>query len=307
MIRPSGMAHAEKCAYSVELAERFPETSEAAERGGLVDGQNSDALKHGTPVTDRDAKACLAALAGLELAGEVLVQEKVALVDPETGAVLTEGTPDVQVVGADTVATVDWKKREQYYAGYLAEPDDNLQLHAYSIARGLVRGARAYQNFIVLFGDGEAEVLRSRVYPQAEWWPFIERIRAIQDKPRIPAPGPHCQNCWQRWLCGSYRERAKLALTLLPQTTELGASLTDEQAVELAQRAEQVKAAAGLALDMVKAHLRAGGKVEAGGKRFVATVMPGRRTADVEALERDGLIKYIRKGAGYERWTWRKA
>lgn len=307
MIRPSALAVAEKCAYSADLAERFPETSEAAERGSSVDGQNSDTLKRGVPATDKDAKACLAALAALELPGQVLVQEKVALVDPETGAVLTEGTPDVQVVGVDAVATVDWKKREQYFAGYLAEPDDNLQLHAYSIARGLERGARSYQNFLVLFGDGEAEVLRSRVYHQSEWWPFIERIRAIQDKERIPAPGPHCQNCWQRWLCGSYRERAKLALTLLPQTTELGAALTDEQAAELVQRAEQVKAAAGLALDMVKAHLRAGGKVEAGGKRYVATVMPGRRTADVDALERDGLVQYLRKGAGFERWTWRKA
>jgi hypothetical protein len=309
MIRPSSLPVAEKCAYSTALAERFPETSENAERGNAVDAEITAALRAGTTPQGKDARACVATFRELvtERNADLYVQELVALHDPETGAVLTEGTPDVQAVApGQPLITVDWKKREQYFAGYLAEPDDNLQLHAYSVARGLLAGAESYENVLVLFGDGEAEVLRSRVYAQPEWWPFIERIRAIQDKERIPAPGAHCQNCWQRWLCDSYRERAKLALTIISQsTTELGAAITDEQAAELAVRAEQVKNAATMALDLVKAHHRHGGRVEVGGKRYVPTMLPGRRTADVAALERDGLVQYIRKGAGYERWTWR--
>jgi hypothetical protein len=304
-VRPSALSQAESCAHFLELAERFPETSIYAARGSEVDAQNTAAILDGAAAKDRDAIACLKALQDLQLEGEIHAQEKVSLVDPDTGTILTEGTPDVQVVSPSLVATVDWKKREQQFAGYLADPDDNLQLHAYSLATALARGVGSYQNILILFGGGKAEAKLSRVYPIPEWIPFLDRIRAVQWKERTPSPGAHCANCWQRWVCSSYRERAKLALTLLP-STELG-PLTDEQAALLVERAEQVKAAVNLALDMAKAHQRQGGAIRsASGKVYLPTVCSGRKSADIEALEEAGLTQYIREGESYERWTWKK-
>jgi hypothetical protein len=307
-VRPSSLNHAENCAYFIELAQRFPETSLYAARGNDVDAQNTAAILRGVETKDRDAIACIKALQALNLEGEIHAQEKVSLVDPDSGSVLTEGTPDVQVVGPQLVTTVDWKKREQQFAGYLADPDENLQLHAYSLATALARGVGSYQNVLILFGGGRAEAVHSQVYPIPRWLPFLERIRAVQWKPRTPTPGAHCANCWQRWVCSSYRERAKLALTLLPAGEMEGLGpLTDEQAALLVERAEQVKAAVNLALDLAKAHHRAGGVIRAAnGKAYLPTVCSGRKTADLEALEADGLTKYIREGESYERWTWKK-
>lgn len=296
----------EKCGWVAELAERFPETNENIQRGAAVDMANTDAVLGKAEPKDADARACMAVAREVLSDGtwDLRAQEKVQLHDPETGALLTEGTPDVQALAHDEVVTIDWKKREQWLNGYLAAPDDNLQLHTYSIARCLATGAKRYRNVLVVFGDGQAEALLSRWFEASDWWPLIERIRVIQAKERIPAPGAHCQTCWHRWLCENYRERAQLATAMLHGIREIG-PLTDEQAGELALRALAVKAAAEVALDLVKAHAKNGGVVRSNGKVYLPTQMPGRRTADVNALERDGLGDYVRKGDPYERWTWR--
>lgn len=313
MIRPSSLGLGEKCTHFVDLAEQFPETSENAERGNVVDEQVSAeiASQRQTFATDADAMACAdlfhTKIDIVQGRCELSTHEKLSLFDPDTGDLLTEGTPDVQVYACDAhlVKTVDWKKREQYYSGYLSDPDENLQLHAYSLAKAFAVGATGYQNIIVLFGDGKAEAIEGKVFQIHEWNPILDRIRKVQAKPRTPAPGAHCANCWQRWVCGSYRERAKLGLTLLGDNAVAG-PLSDEQAALLVERATAVKQAAELALDLAKAHQRGGGKIVKDGKRYVPTVCQGRETGNVDMLRADGLTKYIKKGASYDRWTWRK-
>jgi hypothetical protein len=311
MIRPSSLSLAESCTYFVKLQEKFPETSEYANRGNVVDDQNTAHLLGKAEANDPDALACISKLADIKDSivspGRFLyVQEKVQLFDPDTGNLLVEGTPDVQI-GSErkTLYTVDWKKREQYYAGYLPPPDQNLQLHAYSVARCLSSSYESYQNIIILFGDGEAEAVGSEIYSLAESVPFIERIRKIQEKPMTPTPGAHCHNCYQRWVCDSYRERAKLAMTLL-RDTELTGTITDEQAAQLAHASKVAADASKLAKELAQAHYRSGGVVALDGKRYVPVLCQGRATADVDRLRKDGMDKYIRKGEQYERWLWKK-
>lgn len=308
MIRPSSLGLAEKCSHFVDLAEKYPETSEAAERGNVVDEEISAALSGKAPPSDADAIACTNLFGGEILPpnnAAVSLHEKVILYDPDTGETLTEGTPDVQILYGRLVITVDWKKREQYYSGYLSDPDDNLQLHSYSLAKAFAAGATSYQNIIVIFGDGKAEAVEGRVFVIHEWNPILDRIRKVQAKERTPSPGAHCANCWQRWVCGSYRERAKLGLTLLGDGTISG-PLSDEQAALLVERATAVKQAAELALDLAKAHQRGGGHIVKDGKQYVPTVCQGRETGNVEMLRADGLTKYIKKGASFDRWGWRR-
>lgn len=307
MIRPSLLVHADLCGLVAKLAEEYPEASEFTARGNVVDEQNTAALVKGAAPTDADARACVDWFHRTFTDATPMVQERVSLHDPDTGEMLTEGTPDVQVLSEDgeELVTVDWKKREQFFAGNLPGPDDNLQAHAYSLAKALEVGAQRYRNVLVLFGDGEARPLESAVYERADWWPFIDRIRAIQDKERVATPGSHCVSCYSRAVCPSNRERTALALTLLPKG-DVG-KLTDAQAGELVLRAKMVREAADLAMDLAKAHFNGGGSVTDGhGKAWRPLMMPGRRTADVDALEAAGLTQYVRKGEPYPQWRWGK-
>lgn len=203
-----------------------------------------------------------------------------------------------------SLTTADWKKREQYDAGILVGPDDNLQLHAYSIARGTLVNADRYRNALVLFGDGEVDPIYSRWYPRREWGQWIERIRAVQVKPPIAHPGAHCHSCYQRGVCSNYRERAALAMAVIGE--QLPDKLSDNQAAELVMRAQLVQAAAKLALEMAQAHVESGGRIEADGKLYRPVAMPGRKSADIKGLERDGLGQYVKKGEGYSQWRWLK-
>lgn len=306
MIRPSLLNAVERCGLVAKLAEEYPEASAYTKRGNEVDEQVTIEARGGKPAHDADAQACIRWLTD-KCAGRVaIIQEKVRLTDPRTGVLISEGTPDIQIPDPALVVTIDWKKREQYAAGLLAHPDDSLQLHTYSLARALLVGAEAYQNVAVLFGGGEVEALESRVYPAAEWWPIIDRIKAVQGKEAIASPGAHCHGCYQRWVCPSYRERAKLATSLLEQDPR-ALQLTDETAAELLMRAELVEDAADLAKKMVQEHVRKGGRVQRDGKRYLPVIQKGRRSANVEALEAAGLHEYVRQGAPFDRWIWKRA
>jgi hypothetical protein len=308
-VRPSAQGAAERCGYVSVLAREFPETNENIERGNAVDGQAGREMAGGPKATDEDARACVTVARNIlgDAPWKLRVQEKVVLRDPDTGEEMGPGgTPDMQAIGESGLITFDWKKREQWFNGYLAHPNENLQLDYYSLATCLDLGLPRYRNILVLFGDGKAEAQVSEAFEADDWWPKIERIRAIQTRDETASPGPHCQGCWQRWVCKHYHARAQMAVALMPDGTKEIGPLTDEQAGELASRALAVKAAVELALDLVKAHHRNGGAVVAGGKRYAPSMMPGKRTADLKLIEREGLTRFIKQGEPYERWIWKK-
>lgn len=304
-VRPSLANRVEECGLVAKLAEEYPETNDNIERGNEVDLQFTAGLVKDVVPLDADARACVEWVR-TNLAGYTLhVKEKVELTDPETGKMLTRGEPDIQGVDKelDAVETVDVKKREQYFAGHLPGPDDNLQLHIYSLARALKSGAQRYRNTILLFGDGEVEPVQGKWHPADEWWPFLERVRAVQTKERNANPGARCGRCYSREVCPSYRERARLAMTVIEEDVKTLA-LTDETARELLMRAEAVIDAAELAKKLVRAYAEAGGKIEAGGKVYKPIMMPGKKSADVKSLLAAGLNDHIKTGAPFPQWRW---
>lgn len=308
-VRPSSLNLARFCALSPVLSERFGHRNEATERGNDVDAQVTAELVDGVVAHDRDARAVLGWIAdNLAGASELRAQQGVRLLDPDTGGLLTEGTPDLVAVSGDAVTVIDYKKREQMLAGRLATPDDNLQLHAYALAEVMRLDARAYVVTLLLFGDGEAEALSSEVYTPETWGPVLGAIRRIQDQqeenPRATT-GAHCLACYPRAHCPAWLLPAAPA-ELEPLTKPGGLTAENRGRALLATIALEELAAK--AKEALKADVAANGPIVVGDRKWAPVVMPGRAGVDTKALERDGLLeKYTRKGRPFEQHRWVKS
>lgn len=311
MIRPSSLAIARFCQLSPVLSERFPHRSEATDRGSAVDAQASAAIAGGPEATDADAKAVTSWVAEALSGHWTRVQVPVELYDPASGGLITKGTADLVAFREEDrhLTVLDFKKREQLYAGRLSEPDDNDQLHAYALGEALRLEADTYQTVLLLFGDGEVEARFSQVYDSRTWAPILERIRSIQldqeDDPR-PTSGDHCARCWPREHCPSWVLPAHQGPTELEALTTPG-GLT----LETAPRALMAVLALQEVVKKAKERLQGfardnGGAIVVGDRRWAPVEMPGRPTADVKALEAAGLSQYVRRGAPYEQWRWGK-
>ena len=305
MVRCSALQLAEDCALAPALATQYPETSKYARRGSELHLE----IATGMAVTPEARLA----LAWLDQQGKVLGKEiPVELLDPETGEVITKGTVDAALETADDIgpvlAIVDFKSGA---SAYVTDPDRNLQLHAYGIALAQQLGYDRYVLMLAFLREDGVEELRSQVIGGTEQWVMFHRIVAIQGRKPEANPGPWCSDCFQSVVCPSFRERVKLALTLLPSASEHVnggplPELTAESAAALVARIDNVKEALEIAEDMAKGYVRRGGQVVVNGKLWEPSMVPGRRTADVEALTNAGLSQFIKAGRPYERWTWRK-
>lgn len=329
MIRPSSLSIAERCELAPVLAEEFPTTNANIERGNLVDLQVSRRLLGGAPATDPDALAVLAWITEtLGFTGaEGFPQETIALVDPDSGEVLTEGTADYAHVKDGLVTIVDYKKREQYFAGRLADPDENMQLHAYGLAWALRYGANAYRTVILLFGDGEVQPIWSTncytAVPWGEgvnatpWLPYLDRIRAVQarkgeraakglGRPR-PTEGPHCVQCYQRLHCPAWMYPAAEGGTQLAPLAKPG-GITKDNAGPLLLYVLAVREAADRAQEMLKAFaMENGGQIVVGERKWKPVTMPGRKSGpSVAELEANNLGHLVRQGQPYQQWRMTK-
>lgn len=311
MIRPSALTIAEDCDLAPVLAERFPTRSAATDRGGDVDGQATGELAGGPAATDPDARA-IVSWVRRELDGrELHVQEAVALYDPDTGGLLTRGTPDIVAEALPiSVEVVDIKKREQYLAGRLLEPDRDLQTHAYSLARVQVTKARRYRKCLLLFGDGSVEALWSKWYEAPDWAPVLDRIRAIEMRqvsdPRGTA-GPHCVRCYPRLHCPHWTLPAHTGPTELEPLTAPG-GLTAENAGRALVATLALEEVAERAKEQLRAFVKEHGPIVVGDRKWGPIRMPGRVGVDTKALEAAGLYeKFSRRGAPFEQYRWGRA
>ena len=295
MIRPSSLSIAKHCALSPVLSERYPSTSVATERGNAVDAQvtawlqgavNSDAP------TDPDAGACIDWIRENFDGSRVVAQGRVELMDLDTGALITGGTPDIVVRrGAETIV-IDLKKREQYDSGRLADPDDNDQLHAYALASTPEGGS--YRLCLLLFGGGRVEPIWSKqAYTAENWAPILARIVEVNER-RDPNPkgisGDHCAQCWPRIHCPHWAKR-----------TESDPDPADGPALLLAAKAseENAKRWRELARDAVDYR----GPFRVGAQEFRRIMVPGRVTVDSDALEQAGLYeRFSRVGRAFPQY-----
>lgn len=290
MIRPSSLSIARFCQLSPVLSEQFPSRSEATDRGNEVDGQVTAEIRDGVVATDGDARACIDWLSANLDAGGLVVQVPVRLSDPDTGGLLTAGTPDVVHLNGDhsVVTVVDLKKREQMLAGRLAAPDDNLQLHAYALAEASRVGAQAYRLCLLLFGDGEVEEQWSRVYTVETWAPALEEIRAIQDQQSaspVATSGPHCLACYPRVHCPSWTLPALQGPSEMEPFTRPG-GLTVENFPRALAAKKALEDVAKLADAQLKAFADAnGGSVPMGGGKVYRPVWSkGKAYIDTDAM-----------------------
>lgn len=317
MIRPSSLTLAEHCELAPVLASEYPETNANIERGNTVDREVSRELLGGDEATDPDAVACIAWLKteginGTAPLGFLAVQETVGLCDPETGELITRGTPDIVFIWENRVYVIDLKKREQYFAGRLTDVDRSLQLHAYAQAWAIRAGATSYKLAYLLFGDGEASFLWSQVFEMAESRNFLDRMRRIVDKSNAnaargtrptPTMGPHCTQCYQRlhcpsWLLPAY-EGESGALTVLTSPGGLtrdnaGTALMAVMAME--EMAEKAK-------EILKAFATDNGPIVMGDRQWGPVTMPAKRSGPtLKELEALNLTHLIKPGKPFQSW-----
>lgn len=332
MIRPSSLTLAEHCELAPVLASEYPETNSNIERGNTVDREVCRELLGGDLATDPDAMACLAWLAneGINATaplGFLAVQEQVSLCDPQTGELITRGTPDIVFiwdsalrkaapedapVPENRVYVIDLKKREQYFAGRLTDVDRSLQLHAYAQAWAIRAGASSYKLAYLMFGDGEASFLWSRVFEMAESRNFLDRMRRIVEKSNAnasrgtrPAPtmGPHCTQCYQRlhcpsWLLPAYQGESGALSVLTSQggltVDNAGTALMAVMAME--EMAEKAK-------EILKAFATENGPIVMGDRQWGPVTMPAKRSGPtLKELEALNLMHLIKPGKPFQSW-----
>jgi hypothetical protein len=307
-IRPSALTLAERCELAPALAAEFPHTNEAIERGNLVDSQVTEEIRGGAIAEDPDSRAIVQWVKEHMGEGTVRVQEKVSLYDPDTGELLTEGTPDLAGTDLFQLGTliVDMKKREQWYAANLPPPDESLQLLAYGLAVMLTQGTPEFQACALLFGDGEVEPLWSRTYTVVEARPILNRIRAIAARERargdtrpLGVSGPHCTACFQRKRCRHWLP-PEGATTLAPYAA---AGITRANAQKAYLLYKQLDDAKTILRSMLEDHVAAEGPIPVGeDKQWGPITWPARESVDLRALKADGLDKYIRRGQPSVQW-----
>lgn len=301
MIRPSQLQIAEKCGLAPVLAAQFPETSEAASRGTRIHEEIANCLRlSGCTPTTLQAAWALEWLAASGLAA-AHIEHPVVLTDPESGEEITSGTADLIAVDLkqDYPVVIDWKSGRPE-----SQPpvEESLQLAAYAIGYAIACGAEGVAWRMVFVDERVASPV---VYvDHADMWPWIARIKAAATKKPEATPGEHCGRCYQRKVCGSYRERATTTSALVQLAT---LEMTSDVAREIVLRLPAIREACDMAEEMAKAYVRAGGDVEADGKRWGPAMVAGRRSGpSVKELEEQGLGRLVKQGSPSERWSWRK-
>lgn len=313
MIRPSMLGRAELCGLAPVLALAYPETSAYADDGSETHRQIKAALTGGSlEELNPEATAAVAfvhrliaeARADTNADVRVYIEHPLVLRDPESGEVLTEGTGDVVLVYGNDVLSVDWKTGRQEG---LPHPNENKQIRAYAAAAALEFNKPNARGAAVLFRDGEVVPLVSDAY---DLWDIIDQTRAINRIGPEARPGIHCQGCFQRHVCPSWRERAVTGLALLGRGLEDPAlhQLDPGSAAELLVAVKAVREAADNAESMVRSFVQGGGRVEKDGQVYDRGMVNGRRSGpSVQDLETLGLTHLIRPGRPYEQWRWRRA
>jgi hypothetical protein len=306
MVRPSALALAEKCGLSVDLAERFPEQGPWAAAGKAVHAEIEAWVKTKAEPTSPAAQAARDILLAYD-GWAIHCEERITLVDPETGDRITEGTPDIIAIGPEAqIVVIDWKSG---WAGHVPDPDDNLQLLAYGAAAVVKYGGSTLQVTIAkrLFDPNKRVILHSRLMTPDEIWPIIDRIAAVERNRTSEAQrGLHCGSCFSRARCYAWMLPAHEGEGPLVPFTQPEVELTNDQRVRALMACDAMEDAIELVRARIKADVETGIDVVADGKVYRPITCKGKESASVKELREAGMIQFIRRGADYPRWQWVK-
>ncbi len=321
-VRPSGLQIAEKCSRAPWLSHRYPEGNANTRKGDEVDDDVSKVLVEGGEAATKEGAALAAWARGrFSATAKFFVKHKVQLLDPLTGELITEGTPDLLVLDGNRLVDVDWKKKGQLYAGYLEMPDNNLQQMAYAVAAGMEFSVEEVQIVLACFDDKGITPIEGPVLEGSAWWPLIDRIKAV---PHVDLEGPepeadkgdHCDGCYQKMHCTAYLLPAtleKVPVELVP-FAEPGTGLTLNEALQALdwvdradaaiKRAEKIR---DLAKGQIQTFVRVNGPLRRGSEEYVMTPTTGKRTGPkFEELEELGLGHLIKPGKPGVSFGWKK-
>lgn len=293
------LAQLEQCGLSAKLAQEHAEASADISGSRLVKIEIARAYHAKDQAQVQEAHTALRWLTS-EPGHIVTLGEEVDLSDKDTGEVLVTGRPGAILEEPGLV--IAWMMGEQFDG---VEPDDDIGLIAMGLAKLWGRPFRVAH--VVLNGD-DVFPRRSAEIAPARHPALLERIRAAASRPRIACPGDWCGACRVNVHCDSWRARTSYALTVFKIFNEGTAELeiTNENASELALRIKAVEKAAELASKQLKAFVRNGGRCVVNGKAYTPGQCSGKLSVDVKQLEADGLTQYIKQGAPYETWTWKR-
>jgi hypothetical protein len=230
---------------------------------------------------------------------------QLTLEDPETGELITRGTCDLVIDDDGDVTIVDWKSGRPEYVD---EPEQNAQLWCYAASYAVSNSSRSVRVALAFLADGHVDVRVSEPRDQQAMWAVIEEIAAISRRPPVASAGPWCETrCWVRHLCETWRGRAATAIAAITgEAPRDEIVMTDSVASRMAERLDIAKRALALVEEMVRGHVRSGGRVVVNGKELLPSMRAGRAAADIDAMRRDGLTQYLKIGKPYETWNWRK-
>lgn len=254
------------------------------------------------------------------------VQERLELADPETGEILTAGTPDLMCLHRTEprFVDIDWKKMGQLWVGHLQKPDENDQQLAYVVAFWLQasKTRKIESAKIILAGWDETQVrpFESQPITEHRLTEVIESIRAIppvdQEAPQPEAAvGEHCDHCWQRLHCDEHLLPGAIATQAglpAPFSEFVGGELTVETTVKALawlDRAESVLAEAAKIVKLVRgnadAYVTQNGPVAVAELCYGPQPVKGKRGgATIKTLEAEGLQRLIREGKESVKCKW---
>jgi hypothetical protein len=257
------------------------------------------------------------------------VQEHVELLDPETGEVLTAGTPDLLCLHRTdpVLVDIDWKKSGQLYAGHLQKPDQNIQQLAYVTAAwlkySLTRKIERAKIILACWDDKKVIALASADITESRLTEIVERVRAVPpvdvDGPQPEASvGEHCDHCWQRLHCDEHLLPVAVVTKAglpAPFAEFVGGELTAETTIKALQWLESAKrllSEAKKIVDLVEgnadAYVTQNGAVVVGEMAYGPQPTKGKRAgATVKTLEAEGLHRLIRPATEGTTCKWYRA
>ena len=340
-VRPSSLQLAEECPLAPYLSTVYPASHVNTREGLSVDGQVTTILKSllsgdtsDLPTDDEILPETEKILEWLERTypieqWEYLVQERVELLDPETGETLTAGTPDLLCLHRTRpiIVDIDWKKRGQMWAGHMKKPDDNMQQLAYVAAAwlkySLIRKIETAKVVLACWDANGVTPLESSDIGEDRLAEIVDRIRAVPpvdlDKPRPEAAvGEHCLHCYQRMHCPEHLLPAAVAAQAglpAPLAEFAGQDLTQETVVKALtwlDSADNILKAAKKIRDLVEgnvdAYVAQHGPVVIGEMQYgPTTTKPRRLGATVATLEEIGRTDLIRTSDSKVKFKWTKA
>jgi len=246
------------------------------------------------------------------------VQERLELADPETGEILTAGTPDLMCLHRTEprFVDVDWKKKGQMWGGHLQKPDANDQQLAYLAAYWLevskTRKIETAKIVLACWDESGVTPLESQPITEQRLTEVIESVRTIPPvDPDSPQPeaavGEHCNHCWQRGHCDEHLlplavvTKAGLPAPFAEFTEQSLTTETTVKALGWLENAKKVLAGAKRIVELVEGNVDAfvtqNGPIEVGELLYGLRTVKGRRAgATVKTLEAEGLQRLIRVG-----------